>query len=172
MKRSGGLKAERIVLPGRANPLMLRPSSKALLLLQRVRDESHRFAIEFQRELRSKVNLTSILEELPGIGPKKKRALLRTLGSLRAVREASVEELSAVEGISARDAETLAAFFRSVAEEAQAPSERADDEVPGAAVNATSGPASDVDWAGSPETEPEAPSAPEEEEGGPEAPTE
>ena len=50
-----------------------------MLLLQRVRDESHRFAIEFQRELRSKVNMTSILEELPGIGPGKRRALLKTL---------------------------------------------------------------------------------------------
>ena len=115
VKRGGGLKAERVFLPGRANALMLSPSSKALLLLQRVRDESHRFAIEFQRDLRSKVNLTSILEELPGIGPGKRKALLKHLGSLRAVREASEEELAAVPGVSARDAATLRRFFDGIA---------------------------------------------------------
>jgi len=111
VKRAGGLKAERIFLPNRANPLMLPPSSKALLLLQRVRDESHRFAIEFQRELRVKTGLTSILQELPGIGPVKQRNLLKTLGSLRAVREASQAELQEVPGISRKDADTIRAFF-------------------------------------------------------------
>jgi excinuclease ABC subunit C len=111
VKRSGGLKAERVFLPGRGNPLMLYPSSKALLLLQRVRDESHRFAIEFQRKLRLKAGLTSILEELPGIGPAKRRALLRALGSLRAVGEASEAALYEVRGISRRDAATIRRFF-------------------------------------------------------------
>lgn len=111
VKRGGGLKAERIFRPGRANPIQLAPSSRGMLLLQRVRDESHRFAIEFQRELRSKVNMTSILEELPGVGPGKRRALLKTLGSLRAVRNASLEELEAVPGISARNAESIRRFF-------------------------------------------------------------
>ncbi len=111
VKRGGGLKAERIFRPGRANPIQLAPSSRGMLLLQRIRDESHRFAIEFQRELRSKVNMTSILEELPGIGPGKRRALLKTLGSLRAVRQASLEELAAVPGLSARDAEAIRRFF-------------------------------------------------------------
>ena len=111
VRRSGGLKAERVFLPGRRNPLMLYPSSNALLLLQRVRDESHRFAIEFQRKLRLKVGLRSILEELPGIGPAKRRALLRKLGSLRAVREASEEALNEVPGISHRDAATIRRFF-------------------------------------------------------------
>ena len=98
VKRGGGLKAERLFLPGRANPVMLPPSSRGLLLLQQIRDESHRFAIEFQRSLRSRVTLTSVLEELPGIGPGKKRALLKHLGSLRAVRGAAVRELEAVPG--------------------------------------------------------------------------
>ena len=111
VRRSGGLKSERIFVPGRKNPVMLQASSRALLLLQRIRDESHRFAIEFQRELRSKAGLVSILEELPGIGPSKRRALLRELGSLRAVRSASLERLAAVPGISARDAATLQRFF-------------------------------------------------------------
>jgi excinuclease ABC subunit C len=115
VRRSGGLKAERVFLPGVKDPVLLAPSSRALLLLQRVRDESHRFAIEFQRDLRSKLGLTSILEELPGIGPSKRRALLRKLGSLRAVRGASEEDLAAVPGVSARDAATIRRFFDALA---------------------------------------------------------
>ncbi|MBW2383152.1 MAG: excinuclease ABC subunit UvrC [Deltaproteobacteria bacterium] len=111
VRRGGGLKAERLFRPGRANPILLAPSSRGLLLLQRVRDESHRFAIEFQRELRSKRATISILEELPGIGPGKRRKLLRSLGSLRAVREASEADLVQVAGISAHDASTIHRFF-------------------------------------------------------------
>jgi len=111
VRRSGGLKAERLYRPGRSNPIRLSPSSRGLLLLQRVRDESHRFAISFQRDLRSKLGLASVLEEIPGIGPGKRRALLKYLGSMRAVREASVEALVAVPGISEKDAETLRLFF-------------------------------------------------------------
>lgn len=111
VRRSGGLKAERIFLPGRRNPVRLPPTSRALLLLQRVRDESHRFAIGFQRELRRKAQRVSVLEEIPGIGPRKRRALLRTLGSLRAVREADVGTLRGVPGISAADAERVRRFL-------------------------------------------------------------
>ncbi len=114
VKRSGGLKAERLFRPGRSNPIGLSPSSRGLLLLQRIRDESHRFAIEYQRDLRSRVNLTSILEELPGVGPGKRRALLKHLGSLRAVRRASVGQLEAVPGISARDAAAIHGFFEAL----------------------------------------------------------
>jgi excinuclease ABC subunit C len=115
VRRSGGLKSERVFLPGRRDAVLLPPSSRGLLFLQRVRDESHRFAVEFQRSLRSKQNFTSILEELPGIGPKKRRALLREFGSLRAVRSASQAQLAAVAGISARDAATIRRFFDAVA---------------------------------------------------------
>ena len=73
VKRSGGLKAERVFLPGRLNPVLLPPSGRGLLLLQRVRDEAHRFAISFQRELRRRAGLTSILQEIPGIGPGKRQ---------------------------------------------------------------------------------------------------
>ena len=118
VKRSGGLKAERVFLPNRKDPIHLPPDSRGLLLLQRVRDEAHRFAIEFQRELRLRVGLTSVLEEIPGIGPGKRRALLRELGSLRGVREASVERLREVRGLSARDAETIRRFFDGFATEA------------------------------------------------------
>ena len=121
VKRGGGLKAERIFLPNRTNPVMLHPGSKALLLLQRVRDESHRFAIEFQRELRVKVGLTSILQELPGIGPVKRRALLTTLGSLKAVREATDVELAKVPGISRKDATTIRSFFEALREDSELP---------------------------------------------------
>ena len=133
VKRGGGLKAERVFRPGRANPILLAPSSRGMLLLQRIRDESHRFAIEFQRELRSKVHLTSVLEELPGIGPGKRRALLKTLGSLRAVRSADLEALEAVPGISARDARSIHGFFEALA----APVAEASD------VSAESGPVSE-----------------------------
>jgi excinuclease ABC subunit C len=115
VKRSGGLKAERIFRPGRLNPILLAPSSRGMLLLQRIRDESHRFAIEFQRDLRSRLNMTSILEELPGIGPRKRSALLKTLGSLRAVRDASLEQLEAVPGVSKRDAASIRRFFDALA---------------------------------------------------------
>ena len=111
VRRSGGLKAERIFVPGRKDPILLAPSARGLLLLQRVRDESHRFAIEFQRHLRSKLNFTSILVELPGIGPSKRRSLLKHFGSLRAIRSASESELLATPGVSARDAATLRRFF-------------------------------------------------------------
>ena len=117
VRRSGGLKAERVFLPERKDPVQLPASSRALLLLQRIRDESHRFAIEFQRALRSRAHLASVLEELPGIGPGKRGALLKHLGSLRAVREASEAELAAVPGISARDAATLRRFFEAAAVE-------------------------------------------------------
>ncbi len=122
VRRSGGLKAERLFVPGRKDPVVLPPGSRGLLQLQRIRDESHRFAIEFQRALRLRAGLTSILQELPGIGPGKRRALLRALGSLRAVREASREALEAVPGISARDAATIHAFFQAAAPpDAEAP---------------------------------------------------
>ncbi len=111
VRRHGGLKAEQLHLPARKDAVMLAPSSAALLLLQRVRDEAHRFAIEFQRNLRQRANLTSILEEIGGIGPRKRRALLRELGSLRAVRDASVDQLAAVEGIAPADAQRIRAFF-------------------------------------------------------------
>lgn len=111
VKRSGGLKAERVFTPGRVDPIMLPPSSRGLLMLQRVRDESHRFAIEFQRNLRQKIGMMSILEELPGIGPGKRRGLLRHFGSLRGVRSASEAELAAVSGLSPRDAALIHRFF-------------------------------------------------------------
>jgi excinuclease ABC subunit C len=115
VRRGGGLKAERLFLSGRKDAVLLPPDSRGLLLLQRVRDEAHRFAIEFQRDLRRRVGLTSILEEVPGIGPRKRRVLLSELGSLKNVREASEAELTALPGISPADARALRRFFGALA---------------------------------------------------------
>jgi excinuclease ABC subunit C len=93
--------AERVFLPGRKNPVILRRNSNALFLLQRVRDEAHRFALTYHRVLRGKAQLCSVLDGIPGVGAERRRSLLRHFGSLKRVRAASVEELNAVPGISA-----------------------------------------------------------------------
>ncbi len=121
--RHAGQKREKLFLPGVKDPVLLPPDSSALLLLQRIRDESHRFAITYQRELRKKTQLRSILDELPGIGPVKRRALLRTLGSLEKVRLASLEALEAVPKLSKADAAVVHGFFRP-AEAAAPPADR------------------------------------------------
>ncbi|MCH8132624.1 MAG: excinuclease ABC subunit UvrC [Myxococcales bacterium] len=123
VRRSRGLKAERIFRPDRKDAVLLPVSSRGLLLLQRVRDEAHRFAIEFQRDLRSRVGLISILEELPGVGPGKRRSLLKQLGSLRAVKAASEQELAAVSGVSRRDAAVIRRFFDALDGETEAADE-------------------------------------------------
>jgi len=109
--RHGGQKREKLFLPGVKDPILLPADSAALLLLQRVRDESHRFAIGYQRELRRKSNFRSILDELPGIGPMKRRALLRHLGSLEKIRGASLAELEAVPKLGRRAAGIVYRFF-------------------------------------------------------------
>jgi excinuclease ABC subunit C len=91
---------ERVFLPGRMNPVVLRPNSSALFLMQRVRDEAHRFAITYHRELRRKERLRSALDAIPGIGPARRRRLLRYFGSVQRIRAATVEDLTAVPGIS------------------------------------------------------------------------
>jgi excinuclease ABC subunit C len=100
-------KQEEIFLPGRSQPLVLPRDSQGLYLLQRVRDEAHRFAIGYHRRLRTKKSLASILEEIPGIGPKRRQALLKHFGSIEAIRQASVEELAAVKGMTRKAAETV-----------------------------------------------------------------
>jgi excinuclease ABC subunit C len=90
---------ERVFLPGRKNPVVLRANSTALFLLQRVRDEAHRFANSYHRKLRARARLASPLDDIRGIGPRRRRALLRRFGSLRRVGEASPEALASVPGI-------------------------------------------------------------------------
>jgi hypothetical protein len=96
---------DRVFLPGRKNPVILRSNSTALFLLQRVRDEAHRFANTYHRTLRSRVRLRSMLDAIDGVGPGRRRALLRHFGSMRRVRAATVDELTHVSGISTALAE-------------------------------------------------------------------
>ena len=91
---------ERVFLPGRKNPVILRSNSTALFLLQRVRDEAHRFANTYHRTLRKRARLTSMLDAVEGVGPGRRKALLRHFGSIRRVREASIDQLTQVPGIS------------------------------------------------------------------------
>lgn len=91
---------ERVFLPGRKNPVILKRNSNALFLLQRVRDEAHRFAITYHRQLRRQERLRSELDSIPGIGAARRKRLLRHFGSVRRIREASVEALTEVPGIS------------------------------------------------------------------------
>jgi excinuclease ABC subunit C len=84
---------ERVFLPGQSNPVILKRNSNALFLLQRVRDEAHRFAITYHRKLRSRQTLYSALDRIPGVGAARKRALLRAFGSVKRIEEASLEEL-------------------------------------------------------------------------------
>jgi excinuclease ABC subunit C len=100
---------EEIFLPGRPDPIMLPRDSQALFLVQRVRDEAHRFAITFHRSTRGKKALKSQLDDIPGVGPTRKKALMRKFGSVKAIREASVEDLLQVEGINRSVAESIKA---------------------------------------------------------------
>jgi excinuclease ABC subunit C len=99
--------AERVFLPGRKNPIVLKPNSTALFLLQRVRDEAHRFAITYHRQLRAKERLGSPLDAVPGVGPARRKALLRHFGSLKRMRTATVEELTQVPGVTIAMAEAI-----------------------------------------------------------------
>lgn len=85
---------EEVYLPGQAEPLRLPRDAEALYLLQQVRDEAHRFAITYHRNLRSKRMVDSVLDEVEGIGPTRKKALLRRFGSLKRIREATEAELA------------------------------------------------------------------------------
>jgi excinuclease ABC subunit C len=98
---------ERLFLAGQEAPLILGPDSAALRLVQRVRDEAHRFAIAGHRKARARVRLESFLEEIPGLGPAKRRELLKSFGGLQGVRQASVEDLARVRGISRPLAELI-----------------------------------------------------------------
>jgi excinuclease ABC subunit C len=99
---------EELYRPGMPDPLILPRRSDALYLVQRVRDEAHRFAITSHRQRRQKLGMASQLEAIPGIGPSKRKALLKAFGnSISAIRAASVDELAAVPGINRRLAETI-----------------------------------------------------------------
>ncbi|HUH06435.1 MAG TPA: excinuclease ABC subunit UvrC [Egibacteraceae bacterium] len=98
---------EEVFVPDRDEPIVLPRSSEALYLLQRVRDEAHRFAVTYHRSLRGRQMTESAFDEMPGIGPARRRALLDRFGSLKRIREASVGELAEVDGISDRLAQLI-----------------------------------------------------------------
>ena len=100
---------EELFLPGRSEPVLLPATSPALYLVQRLRDEAHRFAITYHRDLRAKSTVRSAFDDLPGVGPKRRRALLRVFGSVKRVRDAPVEQIAAVPGISRALAERIKA---------------------------------------------------------------
>jgi len=102
---------ERFFLPGRKNPVSLRSGSPALYMLERLRDETHRFAITYHRKLRSKATLRSGLEDIPGVGPARRKALLRYFGSLKKVRAASLAELIEMPGLPEPLARQVHAWF-------------------------------------------------------------
>jgi excinuclease ABC subunit C len=105
-------KNEEIYLEGRSDPVVLPLNSPGLLLLRRIRDEAHRFAITYQRSLRGASTRGSALDQIPGIGPKRKRDLIKHFGSVKRIREASVEELQEVPGISAKLAEQIYQYMQ------------------------------------------------------------
>ncbi len=102
-----GLTQEKIYVPYRKDPILIDPRSPLLFLLQTIRDEAHRVAIEYHRKRRSKRTISSSLDEIPGIGPVKKKRLLQKFGSVKAIKNASIEELQSVEGINQSDIKKL-----------------------------------------------------------------
>ena len=102
---------EELFLPGQLAPLLLPPHSQALYLVQRVRDEAHRFAIAAHRKQRTQKGIASRLDAVPGIGPARRRALLLRFGSIEEIRNASVEELTRLPGITVELAETIKTYL-------------------------------------------------------------
>lgn len=98
---------EEVFVPWDDTPIVLPSGSASLYLIKQVRDESHRFAITFHRELRDKSMTVSVLDEIPGVGPKRKRAIMRHFGSLKRLRAASPEEIAQVKGVPAQVAQDV-----------------------------------------------------------------
>ena len=111
---------EELFKPGESHSLVLEPTDPAILLLRRIRDEAHRFAITYHRQRRQKRGLASQLDEIPGIGPVKRRGLLSHFGSLAAIQSASIEELTQVRGISTTLATVIQQYFEKLRQEDEA----------------------------------------------------
>lgn len=104
---------EKIFIPYRRDPIILQKSSKTLLFLQQMRDEAHRFALTYHQKLRRKQNLRSMLEDIPGVGLVRKKALLKHFGSLRGIKDASINDLTTIQGMNIKAAENVFEFFQS-----------------------------------------------------------
>jgi excinuclease ABC subunit C len=98
---------EEIFLPGQPNSIMLPRSTQGLFLVQRVRDEAHRFAITHNRQKRQKLGMASQLDAIPGVGPARRKALLYRFRDIDGIREASIEDLQVVKGITAEVAKSI-----------------------------------------------------------------
>ncbi|HEY8807273.1 MAG TPA: excinuclease ABC subunit UvrC [Candidatus Limnocylindria bacterium] len=98
---------EELFVPGRPDPIILPPRSQGLFLVQRIRDEAHRFAVTYHQQLRGKRAVQSILDEIQGVGPAKKRALLRKFGSVKGMRDATEADLAGVAGVGPALAERI-----------------------------------------------------------------
>jgi excinuclease ABC subunit C len=103
---------DRVYIVGKKEPVYVSKWPEALFLLQRVRDEAHRFAIAYHRQLRGKEGFRSVLDEITGIGTEKKKALLKLFGDVKMIRDASVQELQGVQGIGKKTAVKIHAFLR------------------------------------------------------------
>lgn len=102
---------DEVFLPERSTPLMIRKGSGSLKLLQRIRDEAHRFAVQYHRKLRKKRTMGSELDRIPGVGPARKESLLKHFRSVAKIKEADLEELSKLQGINKRVAENIYDHF-------------------------------------------------------------
>ena len=102
---------EEVFKPNSSTPILLKPGSAELRLLQRIRDEAHRFAITFHRSLRGKAQTHSVLDDIPGVGEIKKQALLNAFETSENIKNASIEELNSVSGIHLALAETIYNYF-------------------------------------------------------------
>jgi excinuclease ABC subunit C len=105
---------EEVWIPGSKDPLILPRSSEGLYLLQRIRDEAHRFAITFHRSRRSKIMLESILDEIPQLGSARRASLLERFGSVAAIRKASVDEIAATPGIGGKIASVIESYLEGI----------------------------------------------------------
>lgn len=103
---------EYVFLEGQSEPVILPPNSKALYLIQRIRDEAHRFAITYHRKLRHKRNLVSVLDHIEGIGPTRRKALWDAFGSIAEIKKAKITDLTAVPGISENIANNIVQYFK------------------------------------------------------------
>lgn len=103
---------EHVYLPGKQAPVILPRNSQALFLLQRIRDEAHRFANQYRKTLQSRKNTASVLETVPGIGPRRRKALLKHFGSIERIRQAGLEDLAAAPGMNRAAAAALMAALQ------------------------------------------------------------
>jgi excinuclease ABC subunit C len=102
---------DRVYIVGKKDPVYVSKWPEALFLLQRVRDEAHRFAVAYHRQLKGKEDFHSLLDEITGVGTEKKKALLKLFGDVSRIRDASVQELQGVQGIGRKTAAKIHAFL-------------------------------------------------------------